>query len=393
MDRDACQHLPREVFLRRQEALRQHARASGWAGVVAVARSFYDRPANLAYLAQHFPPFPTSEPSPGAAGLGHGLLVLPVRGEPVLVCDFYRADLVAVEDVRVTPDVFGAAPAVLRERGMDRGPVGLVGGDILPTLAYLEWSRALPDVGWVPCDDVLRRMRRVKDEAEVALLRRAAEVADAGLRAALAAARPGTTEREICAAGTAAALRAGADFVRYLRVHTGPWSLYTSRWPQATDRVIGEGDLVCLDIIGAVGGYQFDVLRTTTAGAPPPEAYRLLEAVLAVQDAVLAALRPGVTVAELFAAARRRAEELGFGDALGPLLGHGIGLETVEQPHLIAGVDDRIEAGMVLCVEPTLRRPGLGGASIEDEVVVRPDGIEFLTPTPRRVWVEAGRGG
>lgn len=382
------QPLPRDLFLARQEALREHARREGWTGVVAVARSFYDRPANLAYLANHFPPFPTSEPSPGAAGLGHGVLVLPVQGRPVLVCDFYRADLVAVDDVRVTPDVFGVAVEVLRERGLDRGAVGLVGGDVLPALTYLEWSRALPDVRWVPCDDLLWRLRRIKDEAEVALLRRAAEVADAGLRAALAAARPGATEREVCAAGVAAALRAGADFVRYLRVHTGPWSLYTSRWPQATDRVIEPGDLVYLDIIGAAQGYQFDVLRTTAAGAPSPEAHRLLEATLAVQDAVLAALRPGVTVAELFAAARRRAEDLGYGDALGPLLGHGIGLETVEQPHLIAGVDDRIEAGMVLCIEPTLRRPEVGGVSIEDEVVVRPDGIEWLTPTPRRVWVE-----
>jgi hypothetical protein len=78
--------------------------------------------------------------------------------------------------------------------------------------------------------------------------------------------REGVTEREVCAAGTAACLRAGADFVRYFRVHSGPWSAAGSRWPQAMDRPIRAHEVVVLDAIGAVGGYGFDVNRTAVKG-------------------------------------------------------------------------------------------------------------------------------
>jgi len=89
-------------------------------------------------------------------------------------------------------------------------------------------------------------------------------------------------------------------------------------------------------------------------------------------------------VAALLAAAEEAAASFGLAGHLAPLLGHGIGLETVEEPLLMPGVDDRLEAGMVLCIEPALRVPGLGGYSIEEMVVVEAAGPRILTRTPRR---------
>ncbi|MEX2355725.1 MAG: M24 family metallopeptidase, partial [Thermaerobacterales bacterium] len=161
-----------------------------------------------------------------------------------------------------------------------------------------------------------------------------------------------------------------------------PWSEVTSRWPQATERVMAAGDHVNLDIIGAVDGYHFDVLRTAVAGPATERQQRLLAALASVQTALLQAVRPGTTVKELFAVAAAAADRHGFGNRLGPLLGHGIGLETVESPVLFPDTDAVLAPGMVLCIEPTLHIPGEAAVSVEDELVVRPHGIERLTHLP-----------
>ncbi|MFO7245224.1 MAG: Xaa-Pro peptidase family protein [Bacillota bacterium] len=378
--------IPPDRFHERRERFRQELRAAGLDGAVVVGRSFYDRPGDLAYLTNHLPPFPASEFTGEASGLGHGALVLAAGGGEILVADHLREDLVAVEDRRLGSDVARLTAEAVRELGLAGRQVALVGSDVLPLAWYRCLEETAPGTIFVPFDEPLRRLRRIKDEDEIEALRRAAAVGEAGLQAALERSRPGASERDVGAAGTAAALAAGADFVRYFRVHTGAWSLRTHRWPPATERAAQDGEAVFLDIIGAAGGYQFDILRTTAAGAPGPELERLLETALAVQDAVLAAVRPGVAVPELFRAAEAAAERAGFRGELGTFMGHGIGLETVEAPLLAASSAAVLEPGMVLCVEPMLRLPGVAGASIEDEIVVRPDGFEWLTRLERRVW-------
>lgn len=389
--------IPAAEFAERQERARRAARDRGLAGLLVVGRGFFDRPGSLAYLTNHFPPFPSGPvDGPIRGGFGYGVLVLPAAGrEPVLFADFWRADLVAVKDVRRASDLPRGLAEALRETGLDRAPVGMAGEDLWPLAYHRILQELAPALEVVPADDLVEDLRRTKSEAEVACLRRAAQTATAGLRAALAAVRAGATERDVCAAGIAAAMADGADFVRYLRVHSGPWTEGSARWPQATGRAIAPGEPVWLDVIGARAGYQFDVLRTTvvrpeagpgTAGADRVRA--MLDACASIVDVALARVRAGVTVAELLDAARAAAERAGYAEALSPFLGHGIGLETMERPFLMPGVEATLEPGMVLCVEPALRIPGVGGCSIEEEAVVRPDGVELLTTMERRVWLE-----
>ncbi len=380
--------IPREEFYRRQESARKLAAEAGFAGLLAVGRSFYDRPGPLAYLTNHFPAFPATAFAPGMRGLGHGVFILPVAGDPVLCIDLrsYRKELVAVDDVRQAGDLVRLVAEVLREKGLAGGRLGLAGWDILPLAFYRDLVNLLPELRLEPADDLLNRLRRVKSEAEVGLLRQAARIAGAGLEGALKAIRPGVTEAEVCAAGTAAALRAGADFVRYLRVHSGPWSAAGSRWPQATDRRLEAGDLVALDIIGAFRGYQFDVNRSTVVGEADRRARQLLEAVYLASRLMVEHCYPGVPAAELVRVARRGLEELGFGAYAAAMMGHGIGLETVEPPYITADADDVLEPGMVLAVEPGVFIPGWGGANIEEIVVVRDGPPETLTLIPARLW-------
>ena len=374
----------------RQERARRLADERGFAALLVVGRSFYDRPGDLAYLSNHFPPFPSTVFSDGNRGMGHAFLLLPVRGEPTLLTDprRHRADLVAVADVRAAADLGAAAIALLRERGLGEGRVGLVGDDILPAAFDRAFGRELPELTLEPASEIVAGLRRIKSPAEQELLRLAGRCADAGLMAAVEAIqREGATEREVCAASTAACLRAGADFVRYFRVHSGPWSAAGSRWPQAMDRPIREGEVVVLDAIGAVGGYGFDVNRTTVKGQVAAERRELLDLVERATEAAVAACRAGATAGDVVGAAMALIGPSHWAGSVGAMMGHGIGLETVEEPYLSLGSTALLEPGMCLCVEPGIFVPGEIGAVIEQEVIITADGPpEVITPTPARLW-------
>lgn len=384
---DAPGPLPRRIYEERQEGLLRRLQEPSpvppeWKGLVAVGRSFFDRPGPVAYLTGHFPPFPSAEFSDLGRGIGYSLFLMNREGRRLLIADFHRPDRTAVDDVRISMDVWGPFMEALRELDMDQGALVLLGSDLFPLLGERLLRAQLPDVVLVPGDDWLKSMRRKKSPEEVALLREAARIGEEGLKAALGAIRVGARERDVAAEGHRQALLAGADFVRYLRVHSGPWSEYTSRWPQATDRILAEGDPVNLDIIGAYEGYQFDILRPAVAGKPGPLLQRMREALAAIQEALLALVRPGITVQHLFQKAQEVAEAHGFPHHLSSFLGHGIGLETVEEPLLIRGSREVLQPSMVLCIEPTLHVPGQGAVSVEDEVWLHEDGAQRLTSLP-----------
>lgn len=377
--------IPRWEYEERQERARDGMRAAGLEALAVVSGPFYERPGDVAYLCGHFPPFPTSETEPPVSGIGHSALLLLEESTLLLVdTPYYRADRVVASAVRVARDLWGALVEELRAHGVRT--VGLVGTDVAPAEAV--WRLEGAGFRLTPANWAIRSLRRRKSPMEVELLRRAAECAREALLAASEACGPGVTEQEVCAAGVAAALRAGADFVRYLRVHSGPWSAWPTRWPQATDRRLVQGDLVLLDAIGAREGYQFDVQRTTLVGFRQlPWQRTLLEATQRALSRALGAIRPGARVADVVAAALGAYEEAGLGSYASSFLGHGIGLETVEAPYLRAGSEQRLETGMVLCVEPGVFLPDRGGASLEEEVLVTEDGCEVLTSgIPRRLW-------
>lgn len=380
--------IARGEFLGRLDRTRQLTAERGFGGLLVIGRSFYDRTGDLTYLTNHFPPFPATVFSETQKGLGHGLLLLPVAGDPILIIDgrAYRKDMVVIDEIRADTDLARGVIGAIRDRGLGTGRVGLVGDDIMPVAMYRSIAEGLPSLTLEPANAVVRQQRIIKTSAEQALLRRAAGVSDTGLRAALGRIREGVTEIEVCAAGIAAAMEAGADFVRYLRVHSGPYSSFGSRWPQAMPRIIERGDLVAMDIIGAAQGYQFDVLRTTIVGAPDAEHRKFLDAVARAAEAATEAARPGAICGDLVRLANGLLEKDGYGKHARTFMGHGIGLETVEEPYLTPEITTPLEPGMVICVEPGVYIPGWGGASIEQEVIITEGAPTTITPTPPRQW-------
>ncbi len=372
----------------RQQAAIERSVGRGWSGLVIVGRSFYDRCGDLAYLTGQFQPFPASTAANGLVGLGHAIALLAPGAEPVLLVDGdYRSDLVAVREVHRCRDLVSGLAKQLQQLGLDSGTLGLCGAELMPWPWVSRLAELMPSLSLEPADELLADLRAAKSPAELALLAEAAKIAHAGLSAALEAALPGAKEHQVCAAGTAAALAAGADFVRYLRVHSGPWSTWSSRWPQATDRRLEDGDVVCLDIIGACRGYQFDVLRTTVVGQRRErETVKLLDAVHAALEAAIGAARPGRTAEEVAAAAHALLAECGPEIKPSPFVGHGIGLETVDLPYLMPGSKQVLRQNMVLCVEPKATLGNRVGCSIEQEVIVTAGGPQVITPTATKLW-------
>lgn len=371
----------------RIERVRAEARRAGWEGLIVIARSFYDRPANIAYLANHFPPFANTMFWGPWQGTGHALLILPLNDQPILFSDTtIRRDMVAIEDCRMTRNLVGGLIEGLSARALTKGRVGLIGDDIMPLAMFRELSTQLPELVLEPADHLLATMRMIKSKAEQRLMRQACAVCDEGYEAAFQTIRDGVSEKEVCAAGTAGALRAGADYVRYLRTHSGPFSAWGIRWPPAMDRVMRTGEHVCLDLIGTYWGMMFDVLRTTIVGRKATDAQkRQLEAALAATRAAIAAARPGVRAEDLVRVANGVIEESGFGKYARPFVGHGIGYE-MDAPVLAIGDVTELRPGMALCIEPGINIPEVGGACVEEQILITDEEPEVLSCFEPRQW-------
>ncbi len=366
-----------QEFLSRQKVCRQKARECGMEGLVVIGGPFYDRPGDLAYLTGHYPPFPSVNFQGDYRGLGFGVFLLPVTGRSILISDTaaFRSERVVADEVRPTRNLPAMVRATLTEMKLNASQLGLVGSQVAP------WALVNEMVGGAKihvADEILRSLRRRKSSTEVSLLRRAAEVAEIGMAAALAAVVPGNTESQVCAEGIKAGLAAGADFVRYLRVLSGPFAGWPHRWPPATNRILQEGETVCLDYIGAVDGYQFDILRAAVVGQANPEADRMLRIAFDATMAAISACGPGVAVAEVIKAADTILDREGFLQHRAKFTGHGIGLDTVEAPLLMEESDEVLQPGDVICLEPGILVKDVVGARFEYEVIITERGSEVL---------------
>jgi Xaa-Pro aminopeptidase len=250
-------------------------------------------------------------------------------------------------------------------------------------------SRALerpgPIPALVPTERVLEALRLVKDPEEVRTLREAARRLSGVARGLPGFVRAGRSEQDI-AADIDAALRA-AGFERpafETIVASGPNGALPHARPGPRILIPGEG--VVLDFGGVYDGYCVDLTRTLFPGEPAPALRELFAAVSDAHASAVAAVRPGALPSEIDGAARRVLEARGLGEAFGHATGHGLGLEVHEEPRigpLLAGRDEApVEAGMVFTIEPGAYVPGLGGARIEDDVLVTAEGREVLTDVP-----------
>jgi Xaa-Pro aminopeptidase len=235
----------------------------------------------------------------------------------------------------------------------------------------------------------LRRTRRlveerrmVKEPAEVERLRAAVKLGSSLFDKALAAIRPGVTERAVAAEIEYAARCGGAEGMAFETIVA---SGLRSALPHglASSQPIPRRGFVVLDFGVILGGYCSDMSRTVYVGKPAAEARRLYQAVGGAQQAAIETVRPGRTVGEVDRAARAVLRRAGLARNFTHSTGHGVGLEIHEPPRIAREEQDVLRPGMVITIEPGAYVPGYGGVRVEDMVVVTTTSCEVLTPTTK----------
>ncbi len=245
-------------------------------------------------------------------------------------------------------------------------------------------TEALPQVELLPGVGLVEELREIKDKEEIAEIREAVALAEKAFRVIRAALRREQTEREIAfelehlirtfggaGCGFPSIVAAGA---RAALPHAVP-----------TDEPIGESDLLLIDWGATKRLYRSDLTRILVTGRISPKLERVYGVVLQAQERAIAAIRPGVLMSDVDAAARDWIGEAGFGKHFGHGLGHGFGLEIHEAPRLAAQERQPLRAGMVVTVEPGIYLPHWGGVRLEDDILVTRDGHEVLSSLPKEL--------
>jgi Xaa-Pro aminopeptidase len=307
----------------------------------------------------------------------------PILLAPRMVAEFDLPET-AFSDVRALPDR-GDPLAFMATALAEFGPVRRVAiEDRAWAETVLNLHRLLPEAGWTVASELLAPLRAIKDEEEIAVMRKAAHLADAVFAAVLPRLQAGMSELEVALEVDTQMAQLGAEGPSFTtNVFLFGASEARDIREKASSRLLAEGLSLSFDFGCVYEGYCSDFGRTVFIGEPPSEFRRAYETVIAAHDVAMRAMKGSatqgaITAGEADRIARAVVEEAGFGPHFRHRLGHGIGLDVHEGPFLTAGDDTVLQPGMAFTVEPSIFWPGHIGTRVEDVVIVRPDGGESL---------------
>jgi Xaa-Pro aminopeptidase len=251
---------------------------------------------------------------------------------------------------------------------------------------YDAWTKALAGIELVPLSGIVEELRMIKDEAELAVMRDAASLADETFRHIAGFIRPGLRENEIALEMEIFMRAKGATSTSFETIVA---SGERSALPHgvASDRIVGTNEFVKLDFGAYYRGYCSDLTRTLVVGKPTDKHKEIYEIVLEAQLTALAGIKPGMTGREADALARDVIARYGYGDRFGHGTGHGLGMEIHEAPRLSKAGEIVLRPGMTVTVEPGIYIPGFGGVRIEDDIVITENGNTLLTSSPKELIV------
>jgi Xaa-Pro aminopeptidase len=340
-----------------------------------------------------------------------GVALIPREGEPELY-------VLAVDAERVKDDSFfknvnpvGPLPGMLmweritssiRARGIEKGAIGVELGHspirietFLLASEYEILRSEFPDASFTNASDLLNEIFLIKDEAEIALFRRAAEICDLGMAAVLAEIRVGMTETEVAGIAEYAMRQAGSElnwtFTGGQEIASGYRTAYA--WGGCTPptrKRIQPGDNVVIDLHCMYNLYLGDLSRNAIMGEPTADQQKLSSAFVSTCNHLLESLKPGVTLGEVAQKMDTFLDEIGYRQYALPGYGHGIGILGSEWYPAIANSTAPYESGADLVLQPNmvqiaaivLNKPGVGGFRMETPVLITEDGNESLSKSP-----------
>jgi Xaa-Pro aminopeptidase len=254
------------------------------------------------------------------------------------------------------------------------------------TYSAFESYRSKVDAELVPVSGLIEDLRLVKTEAELKIIKDAADIADAAFKHILDFIKPGKTELDVSNELEFFMRKAGATSSSFdIIVASG----LRSALPHgvASDKVIEKGDFITLDYGAYYQGYCSDMTRTISVGEPSDKLKEIYDVVLQSQLKAMEEIKPGMTGAQADAISRDYIKEKGYGEYFGHSLGHGIGLEVHEGPGLSHLSETVLKPGMIVTVEPGIYVQGVGGVRIEDDTLITENGNETLTHSTKELII------
>ncbi|MFC4388556.1 M24 family metallopeptidase [Gracilibacillus marinus] len=242
---------------------------------------------------------------------------------------------------------------------------------------HLAYQQKL-ETGFVPIGNMIEKIRLIKTEDEINILKEACKIADQTFEHILNYIKPGVKEIDIANELEFYMRKLGAVSSSFdIIVASG----YRSALPHgvASEKEIQTGELVTMDFGALYQGYCSDITRTVAVGQISDELHSIYQTVLHAQKLGVDGIKPGLSAKNADALTRDYIDSCGYGQYFGHSTGHGLGLEVHEMPGLSFKSAEVLEPGMIVTVEPGIYVPEIGGCRIEDDILVTLDGNTRLT--------------
>jgi Xaa-Pro aminopeptidase len=342
------------------------------------------------------------------------VLFVPVNGEPLLMVqkNLKRAQLESMLDNIVPVENKNSVPHILKDFGFRRLERAGLEMDVLPANLYLWFQQSLPQCSWKDISSLIRRLRMVKSDYEIAQIKKSAAVLHTGMTELKKIIREGITELEIDGHLAMIARREGhmgtlrmrgwnqemthahvlagesGATVSLLNSPHGGTGNTPAMAQGAGFRKIRRNEPIGVDYGVAINGYVGDQFRTYVVGTLSERLNRAYAGSQDILSLLVDKARPGISCAELYEAAAQKAEQaglaeffMGYGEGQVKFIGHGIGLEIDEYPIISPRFEGELENGMVLALEPKFVFPQTGVVGLEDDYVMTAEGLKRLTLT------------
>lgn len=291
----------------------------------------------------------------------YGILLFFQKDDPVMLVPMELQDTVAkkyswIDDIRLNINYADTVARILKEKGCDRGKVGIVSMESIPASAYLSLKEKLPEARLVDGGTALLRQRFIKSDEERKLLKRAAELNDGAYEEVLRRLKPGMKEYEVAGIIEGFHRGHGADKTFNL-VFSGPFPLSPESVPFQGlpwcpgQRTIEKGDCVHMEITNAYGGYWSQLVRIVSVGAENKPLVRFHEAAVRIMKSVVATTKVGTTTAAMVGTMAEVAKTCGF--TLTEPLGHFVGLDLIEA-RVAATSDVVFSPGITAIIHPRI---------------------------------------
>lgn len=270
---------------------------------------------------------------------------------------------------------------VVREKGLDRGCIG-VEMRVITAGDFQSLKEYLPDVKFVPADDLFDRIRMIKSAEEISHMADLAIATDKAIFDGLSTAHPGVTELDVLGAITKNLMLCGADIPAFLVLGAGQNAKFIHS--VAGQYRLAAGDIVRCDVGGRWLGYYSDLARTVVVGKASQKQIDTYKILWDVHEETINHAKPGVRASDLFVDCVDNFAKHGINDPL-PHIGHALGIGLHENPILCPTDHTVLESGMVLCFEPIIMAEE-AIYHVEDLVVITQKGSQILSRS--RDWSE-----